>query len=210
MDPLVVGKPTDGCQRPSQVEPWSGCSIAQDASEQDMPGLLGRDVLEHLQGGEIGPLQVVEDDHERTFGRHACDQRDRLLEQAELRPAVGEDGAAQHAVVARPEQPPQLADTGGGLHVGGLVAAQLGEYLGPRPQSRDAFVAQTTPPCHGGVPVAANLAELLQQRSLARTRLAFHHDQGRLGPCDAIQGLRQHLELLGPTDETAAAACLGD
>ena len=40
VDPLVVGKASDRRQRPPQVEPRAGCTVAQDAREQYVPGLL--------------------------------------------------------------------------------------------------------------------------------------------------------------------------
>ena len=55
-------------------------------------------MTEHLEGDEIGPLDVVDHQDRRSSRRDVADDRHDLLEKAELRAGVGQHGRDKDTV----------------------------------------------------------------------------------------------------------------
>ncbi len=160
---------------------------------------------EEVAGRAVGPVEVLDDEHERRLVGHAPEQRQQHLEQARLgelrvaggggHPGLGQQpgqlgatlaGQLDHRLRAQLAlQLPQRADDRG---VGQLALAQL-----------DAVAGQDARPGR-----ASALRVLGRQAALADARLARHQQGARLFRGRARQGMVEGGQLLGSADESRA------
>jgi hypothetical protein len=167
-------------------------------AEHEQPGGLAaaQERVEQVQRGVVGPVQVLQHEHERGGGTRCVERLEHLAQHARLRGALGAvaDGLRVRCLV---EQPGQLDEPGrralgedGQDGVAVRAADQLAERLEDR-HVRLALAAVAEALANAGDHVAAATAERLveegvDERALAGARLAAdHHAAAAAGPGDA-------------------------
>ena len=201
LQPLRLGE--EGPQRVAPVE-----LVGPVGRDQDEP-LAARGAQqegEEVARRAVGPVQVLDDQHERRLLREPGEQGQQRLEQASLGEllvggrAGGVAGLGQQPAqlgAPRPGQlgdglgaelAPQLAQHGDDRRVGQLALAQL-----------DAVAAQHA---RAGSPGA--LGTLVHQAALADARVPGHQQRARLALLGARERMVEARQLLGAADEGRA------
>jgi hypothetical protein len=150
-------------------------------------------VLEQLTGRRVGPVDVVDEQHERPVGG---DEREQLAERAVQAPALGHRAGrggrraepGQHLGEEAEALGPERGE-GGGARQRGL------ERVDDRDE-RDVVLELGRPALEDdeALPRGA-LAQLGEQPRLADARLAAHGEQAPLAACNGVERPRDRLEL---------------
>ena len=187
----------------------------QRVAPVELVGPVGRDQHEPLaargaqQEGEevarraVGPVQVLDDEHERRLLGQPAEQGEQRLEQAGLGELLVGGGGGRVAGLG--QQPAQLGLAGAGQLAEG-VGAELAPQVAQRRDDRgvgqlalaqlDAVAGQHA---RAGGPGA--LGALVHQAALADARVAGHQQRARLARGGALHGLVESGQLLGAADE---------
>ncbi len=198
-DPAVPGLPARHGECARHLGAGNGRAVAQRADDRGALRQPGGQVAEQVQRGAVGPLDVVDDQHDRPPRRHLPDDGDRLLEQAELGAAVRQHQRAVPA--ARPGEAAELA----GLPVlpgrCGQARDDGADHLHPRPHRRGAVALEAAAPYHERAAPARLDAGLLEQAGLSDPWFPLDNDQA--GPAGERRRHRlpQNRELLAPADK---------
>ena len=197
-EPAVAGPSARGGQHPGEVRAEGGRAVAQRADERRALGQPPRQMLQQLEGGDVGPLEVVEDQEGRPPRRGLSDEGDDLFEQPELGVAVGEFPAG---VLPRPEEAAQPAREPLFARRGGQTVHDLAECLLPRPHRRGPLALQAGAPDGERTQPARHGGGLLQQPRLARTRFALDDADRAVAGERALHQAPQRGEFLRPADQ---------
>jgi hypothetical protein len=143
-------------------------------------GDLGREQAEQAERRRVGPMDVVEQDHERLpFGRAFQDRRDAVEEPETRRLALGRTVARLTSSELRHER----YDLGGDRRLGGQPGRHLGQtrdrpqHLHPRPERRRGVALVGSTGQHGEPAPARARREHLGAPGLADAGLAEEHDR---------------------------------
>ena len=174
---------------------------APEAQHQDRMGAGERsDVVEEVQERRLGPVDVVDREHERAAGGDALEQPPHRPERLVglHRRAVAEADGAQHRARERLVAVEQRGDPGRGL-----LPADLAHDLRERTVGDVLAVGQAAPDRDRRV-VADVVQHLPDQARLADARGPGHrHGHERAAPRGAAIRVAQRGELLVPADERA-------
>ncbi|PSK66019.1 hypothetical protein B0E53_02056 [Micromonospora sp. MH33] len=215
---LVAGQPGEGDggglrgQRQQQrSEPVVagldlGVAVGADQQEPFEPGVLGGE-LEQPHRGRVGPVQVVEDDHDRPVLGDGHQRRGHGVVQGELRLTavvrgllprrVGAGALAEQRREARP---------GGLLRAGPVVrpAAQAAQHLHPGPVAGGAVGVPAGRAEHQRPAPPGLVGSSAHQRGLPDARLAGDQDQTAVARGHPVHfGAQQGRGVLPPDDRLA-------
>ena len=197
-----------GQERPQRV---AGVQLVGAVGEdRDHPGPeVAQQELEQVEGGPVGPVQVLDHHQDRAPLGQAVDDPEQQLEQP---PRRGRDRHRRGRA--------QLGHEAGQLRAG--AAEHRVQLVGPdggrqRPQGlhhrrvRQDAVADVEAAAgqHHGAGRAGLAGELGDQPGLAHPGLAGHHDGDRLAGRGALQRRPEPSELGGATDQDGAGDHLG-
>ena len=174
--------------------------------QQPAAGGPGDQQREKVEGRPVGPLHVLEREHQRRAGRQPDDDAENQLEQSCRVAIIRRD--CRRALVELGNEPAHLGAGRAQRRVevaGGQLGGQTAHHLDDR-RERDATAveldaASDQDPCAS----LARLADqLVHQPRLADPGLAAHHDRDLLAGQHAAQGMAERLHLpLSPHQDGA-------
>ena len=172
--------------------------VAGRAQEQDrpVPGVGGQ-VAQQVQEGRLRPLDVVQDDHERSDrGQDLEEPADAPEQLADRERRIAEADRRRHALDHRvfPDDAAQLPQ-GGRRRVRLEQSRTVPDDLGDRPEG-DAVAVGEAPAAHDRRPRACRVEELLRQARLADARVADdRHDPTGTRRVGRVEGLGEEAQL---------------
>ena len=185
----------------------AGLVVAVGDHQQDpLPAEVADQEGQQVAGGAVGPVQILDDQHQRGLLAQAPQQPEQQLEQSSLGGLIGRAAAfrraqgGQQAGKLGPGRADQLSDRS---HPD--IGDQRPQDLHDRGIGQGAIADRhTAPGQHPGPVGGAAARQLGDQAGLADAGLAPHQDDGRVSICGPPPGRLQELQLLDAADEGGA------
>ena len=207
-EPVDAGRALElGQQRPQRMAPVQLVGAVGDDQRQRLRARAAHEEGQEVARGLVGPVQVLEHQHDGLDAAEPLDQRQQRLEHARLVAAV----AVLRGGVRRAELRHQLRERGarGGRQPVGDVGAALGQLAGDRAQrvdqrrvrDRGAAQLQAVADEHARAGVAGAGFELGDEPALADAGLAGDEGEGGNARRRAAERAVESGELVRAADE---------
>ncbi len=177
-------------------------AVGDDDQQAAVAALVADQEGQQVTGGPVGPVGVLDDQHDRLVLGQPLQQPEHLLEQPRprLRPVLV--GLAELG-----QQPRQLPGRAARHEPGDAVpperAYETAQHGGER-RERQPLGAQLQAPADEHQGVIGTLGQLTDQACLADSRLAADEHGGRRPGPRPVEGVAEHGQLAGPPDEQGA------
>jgi hypothetical protein len=183
--------------------------------QQARVGQLPRHELQQQQAGPVGPVEVVEDDHQTGVGRCLAERGGHGVEEAEPGHLGVERGRRQGPRGGHRQLGHELAELGrvlaelGGQRRGRAAGGQGAQRQSPRPVGGRALTLVAAAPHHPDLAGPGVGGELLGDAGLADARLAGDEHELPLSAEGAVERGPQPGPLGVPADEGELVGMLG-